>query len=109
MTNRAKFTGLEFDHKKLKFFSGLNRMDGKGNFTRKAMIFKDEFETYYLMSSGLFVCCVDVFGEFIRLHKRFDATTIAHINAFRVAMGLEQISIRQFSSLPVIEKIAPSE
>lgn len=76
--------------------------DGRKSFYGKCSV-SEINGTKYLKSYDTTVACIDRGGNFIRLWNDWSATTMRHINAFRVANNMPQISKREWMEIPVKE------
>lgn len=78
----------------------LNPTDGRKSFYGKCSV-SEINGTKYLKSYDTTVACIDRGGNFIRLWNKWSATTMRHVNAFRVANDLPQICKREWMAMDV--------
>lgn len=76
----------------------LRPIDGRKSFYGKAKVLKRN-GCIYLMSYDTVVCCIDENGCFNRIWHGYSATTMRHVNAFRVFYGLPTISKLEWMNL----------
>lgn len=75
-----------------------NPVDYYKSFYGKATVIIDK-GCIYLRSYETIVCMIDVDGLFHKLWSGYSATTMRHINSFRIANGLCKISKANWDNL----------
>lgn len=81
-------------------------VDGRKSFYNKAIV-TDYNGTKTLTSYATDVAKIDIQGNFIKLWGGYSATTMRHINAFRIENGLQAISKKEWLEIP--HNITPFE
>lgn len=74
---------------------------GQKSFYGKAKLSVDFWNNKILYSYDTPVAILDENGTFVRLWAGYSATTMKHINSFRVQNGKNKIGKKEWTSMPV--------